>query len=120
MLVRECMSPKPLTVSPRTGIAEARRLLAATGRGFLAVVERDRVIGVVSEPDLAPPAQEIAEVVAVPVPVVGADEPVVPAAERLRGHRVSAAPVIRNGRLVGLLTSEDCARAVADAAVRPG
>ena len=52
MLVKDWMSPAPLTVSPETPVLEALRLLKERGFRRLPVVEGSKLIGIVTDKDL--------------------------------------------------------------------
>jgi acetoin utilization protein AcuB len=129
MRVREWMSPDPVTVTPSTTIREARRLLRYYGVRHLPVVERDRVVGMLSDrdvriddnaldliaaatadPDEASGAgREVRLVLSTPVHVIGPDEAVEAAARAMLSWRISALPVVdAANRLLGLITTTDC------------
>ena len=52
MKVRDWMTAEPLTVSPRTTVADARRLMEAEGFRHLPVVDGNRLIGIISDRDV--------------------------------------------------------------------
>jgi thiosulfate dehydrogenase [quinone] large subunit len=133
MRVREWMSPDPVTVTPSTDVAEARRLLDRYGVRHLPVVEHGRVVGMISDRDVrvspaalrqvterlaatgrAAVAEDagvglvVSAVMSAPVHVVTVDEDVDAAARLLLSRRISALPVLDDGALVGLITSTDC------------
>jgi CBS domain-containing protein len=53
MLVRECLRTAPVTVPPRCTLEEAGRLLGSHRVGSLLVVEGDRLVGIVTDRDIA-------------------------------------------------------------------
>jgi CBS domain-containing protein len=53
MLVRECLRTAPVTVPPRCTLEEAGRLLGSHGVGSLLVVDGDRLVGIVTDRDIA-------------------------------------------------------------------
>jgi acetoin utilization protein AcuB len=129
MRVREWMSPDPVTVEPSTSVREARRLLRYYGVRHLPVVERDGVVGMLSDRDVridegvldiiaaatadADPAtgasREVRLVMSSPVHVIGPEESVEAAARAMLSWRISALPVVNGGnRLLGLITTTDC------------
>jgi acetoin utilization protein AcuB len=134
MRVRDWMSPDPVTVSPSTAAAEARRLLRYYGIRHLPVVERDRVVGMVSDRDVrvdetalqrivarmtainyeqlaeaTGAGREVREVMSAPPHVITQDEPVEAAARMMLSRRISALPVIGEAHeLIGVITSTDC------------
>ncbi len=50
--IHEVMTPAPITLPPATLACDAARLMAQKGFGHICVVERERLIGVLSERDL--------------------------------------------------------------------
>lgn len=133
MRVRELMTPRPVRVSPATSLMEARRLLARHDVRHLPVVAGDAVVGVVSDRDLVlrdrrladaldrlhcelvdGRYRRVADVMSSPAVTVEADTPAATAATLLRTRRISALPVVDDGRLVGIVTTTDLLGAVAD------
>jgi len=128
MKVRDWMSPDPVSVTPDTTVAHARRMMANEAIRHLPVVNDGRLIGIISDRDVmineaalraAVRKHDVAsvidderpvEAVMSPAPVViGTDADVADAAKLLVSHRINALPVINPaGRLVGILTSVDC------------
>jgi CBS domain-containing protein len=53
MLVRECLRTAPVTVPPGCTLEEAGRLLGSHRVGSLLVVEGDRLVGIVTDRDIA-------------------------------------------------------------------
>jgi acetoin utilization protein AcuB len=122
VLVRDAMTPRPVTVAPD---ANVRAALAALRRGrfrHLPVVAGEELVGVVTAADLEPPpaapveaaealgARQVAEVMSAGVVAVSPDEPVEAAARLLVEHGVGCLPVLLDDRLVGILTRSDLLR----------
>ncbi|MDR7480921.1 MAG: CBS domain-containing protein [Armatimonadota bacterium] len=125
MLVRDCMTPDPTTVAPQTSLGDALRVMRRQRIRHLPVMERDRLVGIVTWTDLmrASPspasglaAWEIPELLAqAPVrdvmtehPVtVAPDLPVEDAARLLRERKIGSLPVVDGDRLVGIVTESD-------------
>jgi len=113
VLVRDAMTPRPVTVAPD---ANVRAALSALRRGrfrHLPVVAGEELVGVVTAADLEPPPAspvEAAEVMAAGVVTVSPDEPVEAAARLLTEHGVGCLPVLLDDRLVGILTKADLLR----------
>lgn len=131
MRVRDWMTPEPVTVTPQTSVMNARRILRAHEIRHLPVVEGDRVVGMLSDADLllrdSQMAQalsalqsdllggryrRVASIMITPVEVVQPDETVRAAAAKLEGCRVNSLPVVEGGRLIGIITTTDCLRAL--------
>ena len=126
MLVKDWMSPAPLTVSPETPVLEALRLLKERGFRRLPVVEGSKLIGMVTDKDLkdAMPSKAttlsvwemnyllakltVREVMASPVLSVNSLETIEDAALRMQERKLGGMPVLDNaGALVGILTITD-------------
>ena len=126
MLVKDWMSPAPLTVSPETPVLEALRLLKARGFRRLPVVEGSKLIGIVTDKDLkdATPSKAttlsvwelnyllakltVREVMATEVLSVNSLETLEDAALRMQERKLGGMPVLDNaGALVGILTITD-------------
>jgi acetoin utilization protein AcuB len=126
MLVKDWMSPAPLTVSPETPVLEALRLLKERGFRRLPVVEGAKLIGIVTDKDLkdAMPSKAttlsvwemsyllakltVREVMATEVLTVNSLETLEDAALRMQERKLGGMPVLDNaGALVGILTITD-------------
>ena len=126
MLVYERMSKHPLTVKPKTSVnAALKRMRDERVRRFPVVDESGKLVGIVSEKDLlyaAPsPATslsiyemhylysrlDVEEIMTREVIVVQEDDPLEEAARILVDNKVGGLPVMRDGKLVGLITETD-------------
>ena len=129
MLVREWMTPDPVTIQPDTPVLEAIKLLKEKGFRRLPIVEGNRLVGIVTDKDLkdAMPSKAttlsvwelnyllskltVSEVMAKPVITVQADEPLEEAALLMEEYKVGGLPVLEGDRLVGMITITDVLRA---------
>lgn len=134
MIVSMWMTRDVQTVSPDASLVEAARLMARRRIRRLPVVEAgpagDRLVGIVTATDLlhAFPADvnpfaihaaaaavdsvvRVGELVRRDVATVRPDEPIEAAAVLMRERKVGGLPVVRDGRLVGLITESDVFRA---------
>jgi len=139
----DIMTPDVLTVRPDTGLAELVRLLLERRISAVPVVEDGAVVGIVSESDLlrrpelgTAPARPrwlllfgfaerdaaaytkthgrtAGEVMSQPVISVAEDAAVEEVARLMDRHRIKRLPVLRDGRLVGIVTRSDLVRALA-------
>ena len=125
MLVRDVMQSKVVTITPRTTLAEAVRLVRQRGIRHLPVLEEGELVGMVSDRDLkrampspatALRAHEMndllerlraAEIMTRPVVTIGPMLPVEEAARLMVEEKISALPVTERGRLVGIVTETD-------------
>jgi acetoin utilization protein AcuB len=126
-VVATWMTPRPVTVTRQTSVLEARRLLHRYGIRHLPVVERGRVVGMVSSRDVQVGDQVVAAslsalqsdllsgryravetVMSAPAIVIEATDTIADAARLMLGRGVGALPVVEGLRLVGLLSLVDC------------
>jgi len=112
------MSLCPLTVTPRDPLDLASSLMQGRRVRHLPVVDDDRVIGMLSEHDLlaavderalpnAKRARHVAEAMTAPCITIKAHARAAEAAELLRKRHIGALPVLRDGRLAGVITATD-------------
>jgi CBS domain-containing protein len=117
--VREVMTARPRTLKASDGVVDAARLMRDDQVGSLPVVENGRLIGMITDRDIATRVvAEGAEVESTEVGSVYTREPVTVAPdddldEALRlmaRHQVRRLPVVEGDRLIGIVTQADVAR----------
>ncbi|HEV8163170.1 MAG TPA: FAD-dependent oxidoreductase [Actinomycetota bacterium] len=133
MLVRDLMSSPVLTVAPGAHLKEVADLLVRHEISAVPVVERDQLVGIVSEADLVPlelgadPRAHLAPVGELPArhPSVAAEvmtREVVALPERadaaeagrlMLERGIKSIPVVREGRVVGIVARRDLLKALA-------
>jgi len=129
VLVRDWMTPNPVTIAPDTPVLEAIKLLKEKGFRRLPVMQGGKLLGIVTDKDLkdAMPSKAttlsvwelnyllskltVEEVMARPVITVQADEPLEEAALLLEEYKVGGLPVMEGNELVGIITITDVLRA---------
>jgi acetoin utilization protein AcuB len=118
MLVRDIMRSPAVTVSPDTTLQTAYRIMQDEGIRHLPVVEKETLVGVVTDRDLrlatsslapAPlPAGSCVSAVMSPAPqTADALDPVEDAARTMRERKIGCLPVLSDGRLIGIITGLD-------------
>ncbi|MER3479218.1 MAG: acetoin dehydrogenase [Meiothermus sp.] len=129
MLVRDWMTPNPVSVSPDTPVLDALRLLKEHSFRRLPVMEGQELVGIVTDKDLkdAMPSKAttlsvwelnyllskltVHEVMARPVVTIEAERPLEDAAVLMQEYKVGGLPVMEGGRLVGIITVTDVLKA---------
>jgi len=118
MLVREIMR-KPVTVVPvGATIGEADQLLQSRGFRHLPVVDRGRIVGILTDRDIRfvtsslcqvplSSADSVAQAMSHPPLTADPLDPVEDAARIMREHKIGCLPVLDGGELVGILTGMD-------------
>jgi acetoin utilization protein AcuB len=130
--VCDWMTQDPVTVNPDVTVASAYALMKKHRTRYLPVVESDWLVGIVTLGDFwAAVASfearhdiyEIAshlncltvlQIMTHDVLTVTPDTPVEVAGKRMLRHVIGALPVMKEGRLVGILTESDILRLVAE------
>jgi acetoin utilization protein AcuB len=126
------MSNNPVTVSPETTVPDALTLMEKIGIRRLPVVDKDRLVGIVTLLDLvrASPSQAtslsiwemnyllaklpVRDVMAKTVLTVSPETPIDEAAKLMREHRLGGLPVVSEGKLAGIITETDIFTAFLD------
>ena len=126
MRIRDVMTPNPVAVAPSASVLTARRLMARHGIRHLPVVVGGTLVGIVSDRDLRVGDKALADalttlrsdlvsgryraveaVMTRPVQTVAPSATINEAAHRMRTLKISALPVVAEGRLIGILTTDD-------------
>jgi acetoin utilization protein AcuB len=129
MLVKDRMTPNPITITPDTTFPDAFRIIREKGIRYLPVVnKRGKLIGIVTQTDLlhASPSSAttlsvfevnyllarltVEEVMRTPI-TVPEDAPIESAAKVMVENGISCLPVMRDGDLVGIITETDIFKA---------
>ncbi len=130
-LVRDWMTPNPITVGPKTTVPEAHKLMKERKFRRLPVVdEHNRLIGIVTLSDLreAGPSSAttlsifelnyllaqltVDKIMARQVVTVSPEATIRDAAHLMLKHEVGALPVMEEGKLVGIITESDIFRVI--------
>ena len=119
MRVSEVMTPGVRMVSPEQTISEAARLMAEIDAGALPVGEEDRLVGMITDRDIAvravaeqkPPTTKVREVMSQEVLYCFDDQELDDIAQNMAEMKVRRLPVVnRDKRLVGIISLGDLAR----------
>ena len=115
MLVRECLRTAPVTVPPGCTLEEAGQLLGSHKVGSLLVVDGDRLVGIVTDRDIAvhgvgqgrPPSATVGAVMtADPVTIQGSDD-VFAAIAVFKTASARRLPVLEDTDLAGMISVDD-------------
>jgi acetoin utilization protein AcuB len=110
VIVVERMTRNPVTITGEGTVAQALAIVEKRKLRHLPVVdELDVLVGIVSEKDLlrAGGEERISEVMTAEVITVTEYTALEEAARIMVDHKISSLPVMRNGRLVGIITETD-------------
>ena len=126
MQVKDRMTPDPVTVTEDTSFEDALHLMKGKGIRRLLVTSHDgRLIGIAVEKDFSSASPsgatslsvfemhyllvklKIKEVMTKKVVTVGDDCPLEEAARIMVDHKIGCLPIVKDGRLVGIITETD-------------
>ncbi len=123
--VREAMTASPTTVEAHETAVDAARLMAAQDVGSLPVVEGEDLVGVVTDRDLVlnvlakdldPHKVTVGSICSENPVVVGPEDSLDVALQRMASEQIRRLPVVEDQRLVGILAQADVSRTVEAAA----
>ena len=118
MQVSECMTQNVRVANPTETLQEAARAMADIDAGFLPVGENDKLIGIITDRDIAirgvgcgcAPDARIREVMSEDVKYCYADDDVEDILDNMAEQQVRRLPVVdRDKRLVGIVSIGDLA-----------
>jgi len=121
LLVRHAMSPEPKALSTDRSAADAAGLMAQFDIGSVPVVDEDAVVGIVTERDLVvrviakrrdPKDVRLDEILTKVVETISPDAELSDARTQMEHARVRRLPVVKDDRLVGVLSLGDVAVAL--------
>jgi CBS domain-containing protein len=115
--VKDAMTSGPRTVESSTPVADAARLMRDENVGSLPIVDGDRLVGIVTDRDIAlrvvaegKSDATAGEIASQQLVTVDPAQPLEEAARLMADHQVRRLPVCEeDGRLVGMLAQADVA-----------
>ena len=128
-LVRDWMTPKPITVSPNSPLRDAYWLMIDNKVRRLPVMDKEGLVGIITLEDLRraePPTgigldlvkitdilsrMTVRQVMAKNPRTITPNVPLIKAARLLLEHKISALPVMDGSKLVGIITESNIFRA---------
>jgi len=124
-VVADIMIPSPVTVKPRNAIRTAINLMREGGYRRLPVVDRGRLVGIITDRDLRRAANspfvvreqwydnfildhiEVGSCMTPNPLTIEPNAPIADAARVMRNHKIGGLPVVTEGQLVGIITETD-------------
>jgi acetoin utilization protein AcuB len=133
-LIKDWMTKEVVVVSPKTTVPDAHRLMTEKGIRRLPVMDRDKLVGIVTRGDVrgAEPSEattlsiwelnyllarlKLSEIMTRKPVTISPNATVGEAAQVMLDNKISGLPVVDgNGKLVGIITESDIFRLVAAA-----
>jgi acetoin utilization protein AcuB len=127
-LVRDWMTPNPITIDPHTTLPEAHKLMKECHIRRLPVVDSGRVVGILTLGDIREASPSDASSLSIfelnyllaklTVQKIMTSEPMViapnatirEAAQLMLDHKIGGLPVVENDKLLGIITESDIFR----------
>ena len=115
MVAKDIMTKKVITVMPLTTVKNLAKTLSGNNISGVPVVDqRGKVMGIVSEADVvAKSGKQVKGIMSKDVVSVSEETEVEEIAKLLAAHRFNRVPVLRQGKLVGIVSRADIIRAIA-------
>ena len=122
--VRELMTERPTTCDASASVADAAKLMAREDVGPIPVVESDRLVGLVTDRDIAvrvvaegrdPKSTTVGEIASKDLATVTPDDDLEQALTLMAKRQVRRLPVVDGDRVVGIVAQADVARRVEEA-----
>jgi CBS domain-containing protein len=120
MQITELMTQDPRTVAAGSSIVDAARLMRDEDAGIAPIVDGDRLVGVVTDRDIAikvvaegkdPQSTTVDDVAATELVTIDPQQDLDEALRLMAQHQVRRLPVVEeDGKLVGILAQADVAR----------
>lgn len=115
MKVRDCLRKPPVTAPPDSSLAEAAQLMERNDVGALLIVTDERLVGIVTDRDLAlrglaaglDPGTSVDEVMSAPVTWIQGSVDLTGALEMFRSGRFRRLPVLDDDDIAGIVTVDD-------------
>lgn len=123
ILVKNIMTKSVVQVDYDKNVQEAAKIMVDRRVGSIIVVKDKNPIGIITETDINkkivavgkdPKKLKVEEIMSSPIAFSDPNEDIMVAVERMKKHRIKRIPVVDNGKIVGIVTDTDIARASPD------
>jgi CBS domain-containing protein len=117
--IQELMTVKPRTVKTGDSIVDAAKLMRGEDAGIAPIVDGDRLVGVVTDRDIAirvvaegkdPSTTKVEEIASGNLVTVEPGQDLDDALRLMALHQVRRLPVVDDGKLVGIVAQADVAK----------
>jgi len=123
MLAEEIMSRNVVTVGQDASVSDAAAVMSNLQIGCVVVRNRERIVGILTERDILTsiviPGKnskdvKVKDIMSSPVKMIAPDTTVEEVADIMSASRIRRLPVVKNRKLVGIVTSSDVVRIYLD------
>ncbi len=117
--VRDAIVRPPVTVDQGMDVAKAAKLMRTVDVGSLMVVEKGKMIGILTEGDILskvvskdkqPSKMKVKNIMSRPVICIGPDMDIVEAAKKMAKLKIRRLPVVDGGEIIGIVSERDIIR----------
>jgi CBS domain-containing protein len=116
--VKDLMTKNVVTIDAGKTVIEAAALMSENDIGDLVIMDNNVPVGIVTERDLVRRVlaegkstdTKLSEVMTAPLKVIDPEAPIKEAARRMVNRRIRRLPVIKDNKLVGIITAADFAK----------
>lgn len=118
--IKEFMTTNVQTITSDKTVVEAAKMMKAGGIGSIIVTENGKPVAMVTERDMvnrviaegvSPQEKRVKDIMSSPLVTVSPDQPLKSAAQLMASRSIRRLPVVKGGKLVGIITETDLARA---------
>jgi CBS domain-containing protein len=126
MLVKEIMTKNVITIDSNDSVLEACKKYSANKVGSLVVMDKNIIVGIVTERDIIesmilingdPKNTKVREIMSSKIKIIHATATIEKAAEIMKEYNIKKLPVVLNNEIVGIITETDMLRTVNASAV---
>jgi CBS domain-containing protein len=116
--VKDLMTKSVIAIDANKTVIEAAALMSQNDVGDLVVMENNLPVGIVTERDFVrrvlaegkSTSTKVSEVMSTPLRVIDQEAPIKEAARRMVSKKIRRLPVVKDNKLVGIITAADFAR----------
>lgn len=114
--VYDCMTTKPISVSPDASLQQCSKVMAKNHVGALVIKDDHQSKGLITEQDIVrkviakginPLTKRVRDFMEIKLLTVSPNDDIYEALIKMRDHNIRHLPVVDNGKMVGLLTLKD-------------
>jgi acetoin utilization protein AcuB len=111
------MTPEPACLAPDDTLTEAIKLMEARDFRAVPIALNDKLIGIISDRDIRscrqkPDATKVSEIMSRDPICVSPDDSVNEAVRMILSYKIGGLPVVKEDKLVGMITTTDILKAI--------
>ena len=115
MFVKDAMNKKVITTEPKMNLMDAIPLMTDNHIGSLVVVKKNKIVGIITERDILITCaksehiddMKVEDIMTYSLITIKPDETIEKAAKIMTENKIKKLPVVKNKRLIGIITASD-------------